>query len=253
MNILTIWLAVLFALSFFAYLSFSLICEDVVAWALMPPEKEKEQEYSLAPLSVLFPDVEKLISVLSSSRLLFALPAILLAYYWSSHLGAWIAAAILAALIVLLYVIPQEFLSRTSLSPFKGTVQVFGYLFYPVYWIIAKLSPAKARSEVLEAEQRNAAEPHEEETEEFKGDIIKAISVIGETTIREVMTPRVDMVSVSATSTLAELHQLFKDHKFTRIPVYKERIDNVTGIVSMVDFIDCMPNYDLNAPVSDLM
>jgi hypothetical protein len=44
MNILTIWLAVLFAFSFFAYLSFSLICEDVVAWALTPPEKEKEQE-----------------------------------------------------------------------------------------------------------------------------------------------------------------------------------------------------------------
>jgi len=93
----------------------------------------------------------------------------------------------------------------------------------------------------------------EEKSEEFKVDILKAVSMIGETTVREVMTPRVDMVCIPATATLSELFQLFKEYKFSRLPVYKEKIDNIIGIVSVMDLVGRMPNSELSNPVTGIL
>jgi len=250
MDIATLWLILLFAFSLFAYLSFSVVVLDLVAATLVSPELRKE--YPLAPLSILFKNHERLISVLSSSRLIFLVPVLMLAYHWTWRFGVMITIVAVLSLVILLFLIPEWLASRTSLSPFRGTVQLIAYLLYPGIWAVSKLAPSEVRSETLEEEKVERETPEEEESEEFKGDILKAISTISETTVREVMTPRVDMVCVSGTSTLGELHKLFKDHKFSRLPVYKEKIDNVVGIVSLVDFVSHLPGYDLNAPVSDL-
>lgn len=252
MNIATLWLILLFALSLFAYLSFSVILLDVVAATLVSPELRKE-EYQLAPLSTLYKNEERLISVLSSARLIFLVPVLMLAYYWTWHFGMLVTVAAVLSLVILLFLIPEWLASRASLSPFRGTVQLIGYILYPGIWAVSKLAPTEVRSEMQEKEKQAVETPEEEESEEFKGDILKAISTIGETTVREVMTPRVDMVCISSASTLGELHKLFKDHKFSRLPVYKERVDNVVGIVSLIDFVSHLPGYDMNAPMTDIM
>lgn len=252
MNIATLWLILLFVLSLFAYLSFSVVLLDVVAATLVSPELRKEQ-YSLPPLSTLFNNEERLISVLSSSRLIFLVPVLMLAYYWTWRFGMMVTVVSVLSLVILLFLIPEWLASRASLSPFRGTVQIVCYVLYPGIWAVSRLAPTEVRSEMQEKEKAAVETPEEEESEEFKGDILKAISTIGETTVREVMTPRVDMVCISSTSTLGELHKLFKDHKFSRLPVYKERVDNVVGIVSLVDFVSHLPGYDMNAPMTDIM
>lgn len=252
MNIVTLWLILLFVFSLFAYLSFSVVLLDVVAATLVSPELRKE-EYPLAPLSTLFKNEERLISVLGSSRLIFLVPVLMLAYYWTWRFGMGLTAVAVLSLVVLLFLIPEWLASRASLSPFRGTVQLIGWVLYPAIWAVSKLAPVEVRSEMQEKEKAAVETPEEEESEEFKGDILKAISTIGDTTVREVMTPRVDMICISSTSTLGELHKVFKDHKFSRLPVYKEKIDNVVGIVSLVDFVSHLPGYDISAPVTDLM
>ncbi len=51
------------------------------------------------------------------------------------------------------------------------------------------------------------------------------------------MTPRPDMVAVRADETLDELRALFREQEYSRIPVYKENLDNIVGIVFVKDLI----------------
>ena len=59
----------------------------------------------------------------------------------------------------------------------------------------------------------------------------------GDTLVREVMTPRPDIVAIQADATLDELRSLFREQEYSRIPVYKENLDNILGIVFVKDLI----------------
>lgn len=59
----------------------------------------------------------------------------------------------------------------------------------------------------------------------------------GDTILREVMTPRVDMVCVKAEIPLPELVDTFLKEGFARIPVYRERLDNIEGFVHVKDVL----------------
>lgn len=249
----TFWFVLLFALSILAYLSFSLISQDVVASASTTPLEPKQEPYALPPLSKLCPDTERLTAILSFSRLLFVIPVLLLAYKWTVRYGAIPVTSVLVCLILLLYLLPEWMLRRLSLSVFKSTVQITAYILYPIFWLLAQLTPIESHRVVTSDFKKRSEEATEEESAEFKGDILKAISMIGETTVREVMTPRVDMVAISSNATLAELHQMYKEHKFSRLPVYKDKIDNIIGIVSVMDLVSSIPKQDMNTPVTQLM
>jgi CBS domain containing-hemolysin-like protein len=55
--------------------------------------------------------------------------------------------------------------------------------------------------------------------------------------VREVMTPRPDIVAIRAEATLDELRQFFREQEYSRIPVYKESLDNILGFVVVKDLI----------------
>lgn len=54
---------------------------------------------------------------------------------------------------------------------------------------------------------------------------------------RDVMLPRIDMITVSVDSDYSELLSVFRQYMYTRIPVYKEENDNIIGLVNIKDFI----------------
>jgi putative hemolysin len=67
--------------------------------------------------------------------------------------------------------------------------------------------------------------------------LLQSIVDFGDTLVREVMTPRPDMVAVHAAATLDELRALFREQEYSRIPVYRENLDNIVGIVFVKDLI----------------
>jgi len=242
-----IWLVLLFLFSLTAYVTLSVISED----ALTSLERRREN-YALPPLSRLAAHTPQLLAILNFSRLLFAIPVLLIAYRWTAPLGFGAVLGVLVLLILLLYSFPQWLLRRVSLSFFRAFVRGIGYIVYPLVWGLVKLSPPNIREIVLE-EEKKTSEPEEVKSEEFKGDILDAINTIGGTTVREVMTPRVDMVCISSAATLSELHQFFKEQKFSRLPVYKEKIDNIVGIVSVMDLVGNLPVTDSTISVAAIM
>ena len=90
-----------------------------------------------------------------------------------------------------------------------------------------------------EEELRNIVELETEEgtIEAEEREMIESIFDFGETTVKEVMIPRIDMISAEITATPQELLELIQQSWHSRIPIYEERIDNIKGVVYVKDIL----------------
>jgi len=68
-------------------------------------------------------------------------------------------------------------------------------------------------------------------------DMIRGIKTLSETTVKEVMVPRIDVEFISIESGFDELLETLGECGFSRFPVYKETIDNVVGILYAKDLL----------------
>ena len=75
--------------------------------------------------------------------------------------------------------------------------------------------------------------------EEEEGELIHSIIEFGDTRVGEVMTPRPDIVAVPTTSTVREARDIIIESKYSRLPVYREQIDNVEGFIYVRDLLQC--------------
>ena len=69
-------------------------------------------------------------------------------------------------------------------------------------------------------------------------EMIQNVLEMGETPVREVMTPLVRVVGVDKSATLADLRALYREHKYSRVPVYDDRVDNIVGVVNSMRMLD---------------
>ncbi len=77
--------------------------------------------------------------------------------------------------------------------------------------------------------------PKEEEPEEFEQDLIDSVEEFGETIVREIMVPRVDMATIRDDSTLTAAMEFFLKSGFSRLPIVGKTVDEVTGILYLKD------------------
>jgi Mg2+/Co2+ transporter CorC len=77
--------------------------------------------------------------------------------------------------------------------------------------------------------------PKEEEPEEFEQELIDSVEEFGETIIREIMVPRIDMATIRDDSTLATAMEFFLKSGFSRLPIVGKNVDEVTGILYLKD------------------
>jgi putative hemolysin len=67
--------------------------------------------------------------------------------------------------------------------------------------------------------------------------LLESIVDFGDTLVREVMTPRPDIVGVRADATLAEVRLVFAEQQYSRVPVYRDSLDHILGFVFVKDLI----------------
>jgi CBS domain containing-hemolysin-like protein len=68
--------------------------------------------------------------------------------------------------------------------------------------------------------------------------LIQSVVEFGDKVVREVMTPRPNIVAISADATLEQLRQLVITEQYSRIPAYEQNIDNVVGFVHVRDMFE---------------
>ncbi len=84
-------------------------------------------------------------------------------------------------------------------------------------------------------EQRPADDEHLQEGQ--ARELLRSLVEFRETMVREVMTPRPDIVAISAQATLGELQALVREQQYSRIPVFRDTLENIVGFISIKDII----------------
>ena len=104
---------------------------------------------------------------------------------------------------------------------------------------VIRINPNKKRDSITEDELRTIVQvSHEEgviETEEKK--MINNVFDFGDSVAKDVMVPRIDMVMIDVDTAYTELIRVFREERFTRIPVYEDSTDNVIGIINIKDLL----------------
>jgi putative hemolysin len=108
---------------------------------------------------------------------------------------------------------------------------------------------------VTEEELRLLVNVGEEEgvLEEEETDMIHSIFEFADTTVREVMIPRIDMITLESDATVDEAVDLALQGGFSRIPVYEETIDNIIGVLYTKDMLKQLREDHNSLPIRELV
>jgi len=145
----------------------------------------------------------------------------------------------------------------------------------PFYLLLSFIAdPLHRRAKRLRRERELAEKTNEEEEEEDNGGDIQALidvgaeegileeeegvlihSIIefGDTRVNEVMMPRTEIVALPITATVREARDAIIESKYSRLPVYREQIDNVEGIIYVRDLLQCWPEGKEDEAITSLL
>jgi putative hemolysin len=68
--------------------------------------------------------------------------------------------------------------------------------------------------------------------------LVDSVARFSETQVREVMTPRPDVVAIPERATVEDLRRLMRETKYSRIPVYRDNLDDIVGVVGVRDLVE---------------
>ena len=108
---------------------------------------------------------------------------------------------------------------------------------------------------ITEQELRASAEvaSEEGEIEEEEKELIHSIFEFGDTIVREVMVPRPDVVAIEDDKTLRDVQALVLEHGYSRVPVYREDLDDVVGIVYAKDVLKALHQGKHDMPLDEIV
>jgi CBS domain containing-hemolysin-like protein len=114
---------------------------------------------------------------------------------------------------------------------FVKLLELFGY--------DSKLSfLSEEMRDAVQADLSDTGDGEEEGLEKEEQQMILNIFDFVETPVREIMTPRVDMCAVDVETPVEELVKVLNSERHSRLPVYKDTMDNIVGILSNRDFLE---------------
>ena len=86
-----------------------------------------------------------------------------------------------------------------------------------------------------------------------EGELIQSIVEFGDTRVSEVMTPRPDIVALPHSATVREARDVILDSKYSRLPVYRDQIDNVEGIIYVRDLLQSWADANEDEQIASLV
>lgn len=89
--------------------------------------------------------------------------------------------------------------------------------------------------------------------EQEEREMIHSIIAFGDTVVREVMVPRVDMIAVEADRPIEAVLEVVRKHGHSRIPVFDDNLDNIVGVVYVKDLLAGSADIRLTGKVRDYM
>ncbi len=153
--------------------------------------------------------------------------------------------------VIAMHFIPDMLLYRTTgrwLLPLLPLIRAGMWLVWPIRIF---LEGAESLARISEQEVEQSEEQRTEEgiealvevaeeegiIEREQADLIEQVVEFSDKRVREVMTPRPDVVALQADASLEEMHAKYVETKFAKIPVYERSPDNIIGVVYAQDLL----------------
>ncbi|HOP34253.1 MAG TPA: hemolysin family protein, partial [Defluviitoga tunisiensis] len=156
-------------------------------------------------------------------------------------------------LLILIFgeITPKVYAREISVKFFNFSFPIIYYLntiLSPIVWLLVSLSnivirtfggetiknapPLITENEIISYLDISHEEGVIEKSEKY---LMQRSLEMKDTPVKEIMTPRVDIVAIENTETVEELINIINEEGYSRIPVYKESLDNIVGIVYAKD------------------
>ncbi|UCF36239.1 MAG: HlyC/CorC family transporter [Acidobacteriota bacterium] len=146
---------------------------------------------------------------------------------------------------------------------FNRFYRLLSWISFPVTFTFRTFRSNQERRTLAEADDEDATDEEiqayldvgEEEGifDETGSRLIQSALEFGSTLVREIMTPRSDMVAVDESATLAEVRELIVSTKHSRVPVYKEQKDQIVGIVYVRNLLSLLEAGHENDPITPIV
>lgn len=163
--------------------------------------------------------------------------------------SATVSTAVLTVVVLLFGEITPKYLA--SVYPEKAC-----FVFYPLmqlfYWILmpfskifnlyksllTKIFKLKKDETVTDEELMSLVDEAEESgtLKEDESELVRSALEFDDLKVEDILVPRVDVIAVDEDSTMDEVREKFEKSGYSRLPVYKETIDNVIGLIHERDF-----------------
>ncbi|MBR4204032.1 MAG: HlyC/CorC family transporter [Clostridia bacterium] len=125
---------------------------------------------------------------------------------------------------------------------FAWPTRILTWILFPLVWLVMLLvrllsslwgKDDEDAPTVTEEELSSIIETVEEEgvIDEDKSELLQSAIDFRDTTVEEIMTPRIDMTAFDIADSQEEIEQLVDESRYSRIPVYEDSIDNIIGIL----------------------
>ena len=138
----------------------------------------------------------------------------------------------------------------------------FCFFFYPLmqlfYWILtpisfifggykkllSKIFKLKSDDTVTDAELISLVKEAEEDgtLKEDESELVRSALEFDDLKVEDILVPRVDVVAVKYDSPMDEIMRTFRENTYSRLPVYKDKIDNIVGLIHERDFYNAYLN-----------
>lgn len=136
--------------------------------------------------------------------------------------------------------------SALKLAPILYVVMKIMFVFCAPFNLLQKAFTKKSKKNtkptVTEDELEDIVETMEDEgvIDEQNAEIIFGALKFNDVSVKDVMTPRVDVVCVNIASSIDEIKDSFLKHQYSRVPVYSKSKDNIVGILNQKDFFSAI-------------
>ncbi len=159
---------------------------------------------------------------------------------------------------------PKIYATRASDSfalAIAPIILFLSHIFTPLIWLIERVSPRfgigkeTIEPSVTEEEIKEWIDVGKEEgtIEQAEQDMLYSVLEFADTTAREIMTPRVDVIAMEDTVSFEEAIRVFNESGFSRIPIYHDQIDNITGILNVKDVFSAMVKHRKDSTIKEVM
>ena len=183
----------------------------------------------------------------------------------SDGMASFVATVVMTVIILIFGEIVPKIIAKnnadTAVRFFAWPTRILTWILYPLVWLVMRLirllsslwgKDDEDAPTVTEEELSSIIETAEEEgvVDEEKSELLQSAIDFRDTTVEEIMTPRIDMTALDIADTPEEIEALVDESRYSRIPVYEDSIDNIIGILYLNHYYKRMTEEENKGPFS---